>query len=274
MTTAAKTIFITGASSGLGKAAAKLFAARGWHVLAAMRRPERDTELADMTGVELLALDVTDPAQIESAVAQAISAGPVDVVFNNAGYGISGPLEGLTDEQIERSVATNLMGPIRVTQAFIPHFRQNRGGLFINTTSIGGLITVPLNAMYHATKWGLEGWSESMAYELANVGIGMKILEPGGMKTDFFTRSMDIGHHRAYSELLDRVMGAITDENTMQQYSTPEQVAEVVYRAATDGTSQLRYLAGDDAKATYAARVQLGDEPFRQATARQFLGTA
>jgi NAD(P)-dependent dehydrogenase (short-subunit alcohol dehydrogenase family) len=273
MTTAAKTILITGASSGLGKATATLFASRGWQVLAAMRRPEAETELTGLAGVDLLALDVTDPAQIESAVAQAISAGRVDVVFNNAGYGISGPLEGLTDAQIERSGATNLMGPIRITKAFIPHFRQNGGGLFINTTSIGGLITVPLNAMYHATKWGLEGWSEAMAFELAHIGIGMKILEPGGMKTDFFSRSMDVGHHPAYSDLLDRVMGAITDENQMQQYSTPEQIAEVVYQAATDGTNQLRYLAGDDAKATYAARLQLGDEQFRQATAEQFLGT-
>jgi len=269
-----RTIFITGASSGLGNATTKLFASRGWRVLATMRRPEADVEVAGLTGVELLPLDVTDPAQIESTVAQAIAAGPVDVVFNNAGYGISGPLEGLSDEQIERSVQTNLMGPIRVTKAFIPHFRQNGGGLFINTTSIGGLITVPLNAMYHATKWGLEGWSESMAFELSQVGIGMKILEPGGMKTDFFSRSIDVGNHPAYGDLLDRVMDATTDEHQMEQYSDPEQVAEVVYRAATDGTDQLRYLAGADARATYESRLQLGEEQFRKATAQQFLGTS
>jgi NAD(P)-dependent dehydrogenase (short-subunit alcohol dehydrogenase family) len=138
-------------------------------VLATMRRPEAENELAGMAGVKLLALDVTDPAQIGSTVAQAIAAGPVDVVFNNAGYGISGPLEGLTNAQIERSVQTNLMGPIRVTKAFIPHFRHNGRGLFINTTSIGGLITVPLNSVYHAAKWGLEGWNESMAFELRQV---------------------------------------------------------------------------------------------------------
>jgi NAD(P)-dependent dehydrogenase (short-subunit alcohol dehydrogenase family) len=272
-TQTAKTIFITGASSGLGKATARLFAARGWRVLATMRRPEAETELARLAGVELLALDVTDPAQIESSVTQAVALGPVNVVFNNAGYGISGPLEGLTDKQIERSVQTNLMGPIRVTKAFIPHFRQNGGGLFINTTSVGGLITFPFNAMYHATKWGLEGWSESMAFELGQLGIGMKIVEPGGIKTDFFSRSMDVGNHPAYGDLADRFMGVITDETQMQHYSTPEDIAEVVYAAATDGTDQLRYLAGDDAKAAYAARLQLGDEQFRRATAQQFLST-
>ena len=112
----------------------------------------------------------------------------VDLVFNNAGYGMAGPLEGSTDEQIVRIVDTNLMGPIRTTKAFIPHFREKRAGMFINTTSIGGLITVPFNSLYHATKWALEGWSESMAFELNQLGIGMKTIEPGGMKTEDFAR--------------------------------------------------------------------------------------
>ena len=130
--------------------------------------------------------------------------GGVDVVFNNAGYGMAGPLEGLTDEQMLRMVNTNLMGPIRTTKAFIPHFREKKAGLFINTTSIGGLITVPFNSMYHATKWALEGWSESMAFELNQLGIGMKILEPGGMKTDFFTRSFDTADIRPMTRWLTR----------------------------------------------------------------------
>jgi short-subunit dehydrogenase len=134
------------------------------------------------------------------------------------------------------------------------------------------LITAPLNSIYHATKWGLEGWSGSMAFELSQFGIGVKVLEPGGMRTDFFTRSMDVGTHPAYNNLLDKVMGVVTDERQLHAYSTPEQIAEVVYEAATDGTDQLRYLAGSDAGATYATRLQLGDEGFRQATAQQFLG--
>ena len=234
--------------------------------------PRKEKELADLPGVVRLPLDITQPEQIERAAAQAIGAGGVDVVFNNAGYGMAGPLEGLSDEQILRMVSTNLMGAIRTTKAFIPHFREKRAGLFINTTSIGGLITVPFNSIYHATKWALEGWSESMAFELNQLGIGIKTVSPGGMKTDFFTRSFDAGRHPAYDALVDKVMGIVTDPKQMATYSTPEQIAEVVYEAATDGKDQLRYVAGADAKATYATRLQLGDEAFRKAMRRQFFG--
>jgi NAD(P)-dependent dehydrogenase (short-subunit alcohol dehydrogenase family) len=268
----ARAIFITGSSSGLGRAAAKLFASRGWTVLATMRNPDKEQDLATLPNVVLLSLDITDPQQITGAANEALARGEVDVVFNNAGYGMAGPLEGVTDEQMLRMVHTNLMGPIRVAKAFTPHFRARRAGLFINTTSIGGLITVPFNSMYHATKWALEGWSEAMAFELSHFGIGMKIIEPGGMKTDFFTRSFDIGRHPDYDALVTRVMSAITDPKQLDTYSTPEQIAEVVYEAATDGKDQLRYVAGADARATYAMRLQLGDEAFRKAMAQQFFG--
>ena len=252
MTQPTRTIFITGSSSGLGRAAAKLFSVRGWNVIATMRNPEKEKALADLTGVVLLPLDITEPAQIERAAAKAISAGGVNVVFNNAGYGMAGPLEGLADEQILRMVNTNLMGAIRTTKAFIPHFREKRAGLFINTTSLGGLITVPFNSIYHATKWALEGWSESMAFELNQLGIGMKTVSPGGMRTE--------------------VMGKVTDPEQMETYSTPEQIAEVVYEAATDGLDRLRYVAGADAKAAYSTRLRLGDEGFREAMRQRFFG--
>ena len=267
-----RTIFITGASSGLGRATAKLFASKGWKVIATMRNPAKEPELDKLLGVVLLPLDVTDSAQIKRTVERVVTTGGVDVVFNNAGYGLAGPLEGLTDEQIARMVNTNLMGTILTTKAFIPHFRERRAGLFINTTSIGGLVAVPFNSVYHATKWALEGWSESMAFELNRFGIGMKTVLPGGMKTDFFTRSFDTGRHEAYDKLVDRVMGAITAPQQMESYSSPEQIAEVVYEAATDGKDQLRYVAGADAKAIYAMRQQMGDEAFRKAMDKQFFG--
>jgi len=267
-----KTIFITGSSSGLGRATARLFASKGWKVIATMRNPDKEIELAKIANVVLLPLDVTNRQQIESAAARAITGGGVDLVFNNAGYGMAGPLEGSADEQIVRIVDTNLVGAIRTTKAFIPHFREKRAGMFINTTSIGGLMTVPFNSLYHATKWALEGWSESMAFELNQLGIGMKTIEPGGMKTDFFTRSFEVGKHVDYDALVNNVMSIITDPQQMKTYSTPEQIAEVVYEAATDGKDQLRYVAGLDAKATYAARLQLGDEAFRKALKQQFFG--
>ena len=269
-----KTIFITGTSSGLGRASVELFSAKGWRVIATMRGSDaqKGMELSEFRDVTVLLLDVTDSAQIKDAVARAVAISGVDVVFNNAGYGMAGPLEGLTDEQIVRMIHTNLLGAIRITKAFVPHFREKRAGLFITTTSIGGLITVPFNSMYHATKWGLEGFCESMAFELKRFGIGMKTIEPGGMKTDFFTRSFDSGSHRAYSGLIERVMGVITDPKTMATYSTPDQIAEVVYEAATDGEERLRYVAGADAKSTYAARLQAGDEAFRKGMDQHFFG--
>lgn len=269
-----KTIFITGASTGLGKAAAKLFAAKGWKVIATMRKPENEKELNQLDNITLLPLDVTDPAQVTAATQKAIALGNIDVVFNNAGYGLMGPFESTTDEQLVRQLDTNLLGVMRVTQAFIPYFREKQNGLFISTTSIGGLVTFPFCSVYHATKWALEGWSESMAFELNQFGIGIKTVEPGGMKTDFFTRSFDTGRHPAYDALVNKVMGIITDPKQMATYSSPEQIAEVVYEAATDGKDQLRYIAGADAKAIYAMRLQLGEEAFRQAMAQQFFGDA
>ena len=211
-----KAIFITGASSGLGRATAKLFASKGWDVIASMRDPKKEKELGNISGIQLMSFDVTDPHEIESVANQVVGSGGVDVVFNNAGYGLAGPLEGLKDEQILRMVNTNMLGTIRTTKAFIPHFREKRAGLFINTTSIGGLLTVPFNSIYHATKWALEGWSESMAFELNHFGIGIKTIEPGGIRTDFFTRSLDTGRHPAYDALVNKVMGLITYPKQME----------------------------------------------------------
>ncbi|MEO1022583.1 MAG: SDR family oxidoreductase [Bacteroidota bacterium] len=267
-----KRIFITGASSGLGKAAAKLFANRGWNVIATMRKPEQEQELHTLEHVEVLPLDVTDTGQIASAVEQAISSGPIDVVFNNAGYGLGGVFESASDEQLTRQINTNLLGVMRVTQAFLPHFREKKSGLFITTTSIGGLITLPFFSVYHATKWALEGWSESMAFELESHGIGIKTVSPGGITTDFAGRSLDMSMHDAYAEDVQKLMAVMTDPERRNNYSTAEQIAEVVYEAATDGQSKLRYVAGEDAKAMYAQRLEVGDEAFRTGIRELFFG--
>src|SRR5258706_2224006 len=144
-----KTIFITGASTGLGKATAKLFAAHGWKVIATMRKPENETELNRIGNITLLPLDVTNVEQIKATAQTAIAMGSIDVVFNNAGYGLIGPMEPVTDEQLTRQINTNILGVIGVTQAFIPYFREKKSGLFITTTSLGGLLTFPLFSVYH-----------------------------------------------------------------------------------------------------------------------------
>jgi NAD(P)-dependent dehydrogenase (short-subunit alcohol dehydrogenase family) len=270
-TTSPRSIFITGSSTGLGRAAALRFAGAGWRVVATMRRPEQDTELAKHANVTLLALDVTRPDQIAAVAEQALALGPIDVVFNNAGYGLAGPLEATTDAQIVHQIDTNLLGVIRTTQAFIPYFRERRAGMFIATTSIGGLVAYPFNSVYHATKWAIEGLYESLSFELSKFGIGVKTVSPGGIKTEF-RASLVRSAHPAYEELMARTLAVFNDPARAALGSTSEQIAEVVYEAATDGKDQLRYVAGEDAKATFAQRRAAGDEPFRKGLDQRFFG--
>lgn len=262
-----KTIFITGASAGLGKATARLFQKKGWNVIATMRHPETETELNHLENLTILQLDVANTEQIKDVVAKVISQGNVDVVYNNAGYGLSGPLEATTEEQILRQVNTNLLGTIFVTQAFIPHFRERKQGLFISTTSIGGIVSFPFSSMYHATKWGLEGFSESMYYELKSIGVGIKTIVPGAIETDFIGRSYDKAFHPAYDELFNQMFSNVDGV----VFSAASKIAEVVYEAATDGKDQLRYLAGNDAYGIIGQREQLGQEGFKHFVEANFL---
>ncbi|MBL8971642.1 MAG: SDR family oxidoreductase [Myxococcales bacterium] len=265
-----QTIFITGSSTGLGRATAVLFARHGWRVLASMRDPAGETELGKLPGVTLLPLDVTRPAQIEATVRDALALGPVDVVFNNAGYGLAGPFEGATDEQIVAQIDTNLLGTLRTTRAFIPALRERGRGTIITTTSIGGLVTMPFNSVYHATKWGLEGWSESLAFELGKFGVRVKTVAPGGIRTDFTGRSLVLTRHPAYADLVASVMAVFSDPARINSGSSAEQIAEVVYEAATDDLDRVTYVAGADAKTMLAQRLALGVDKFRKAIAENF----
>ncbi len=268
-----KNIFITGSSKGLGKAAAQMFQARGWGVAATMRNPAAGADLAALDRTHVIELDVADPAQIEAAAATAIDKlGHIDVVFNNAGYGLAGPFEGAEDERVRRQLDTNLLGVLRTTRAFLPHLRARRAGLVITTTSIGGLIALPFNSVYHATKWALEGWSESMWHELRAHGIGIKTVSPGGIATDFATSSLDFVTHDDYTEQLNTALASFQSRGG--DYSTAEQIAEVVYEAATDGKDQLRYVAGKDANAWYQQRLEIGDQAFMEFIHQSFLGDA
>jgi NAD(P)-dependent dehydrogenase (short-subunit alcohol dehydrogenase family) len=252
-----KTIFITGTSAGIGKATAKLFAERGWNVIATMRRPENETELNLLSNVTL-PLDVTNPDQIKETTQRALAMGDIDVVFNNAGYALFGALEAMTEEQIVSQMETNFLGVVRVTQAFIPYFREKRAGLFITTGSSAGLMAFPVSSMYNASKWALEGWSESLSYELNEVGVGIKTIEPGLVATEIVDRSVVVSHP-AYQNLMDKFTALLAyGENT----TTAQQIAEVVYGAATDGKDTLRYVCGEDAKTLYAQRLANGDQAF------------
>jgi NAD(P)-dependent dehydrogenase (short-subunit alcohol dehydrogenase family) len=256
-----KTIFITGASAGLGKATAKLFQSKGWKVIATMRNPEKETELNQLGNITLLPLDVTDIMQIKATVQRAIDMDTIDVVFNNAGYGLIGPLESYTEKQVRSQFETNFFGVIWVTQAFIPYFRERKSGLFMNTTSLCGLISLPQSSIYNASKWALEGWSESMSYDLARFNIGIKNIAPGGIKSNYMN-VMKVVEDEAYGAVMQRMMEGFND-GTLMEFTEAEQIAETVYLAATDGKDQLTYPAGNDAIRIYTKRLKEGPEAYR-----------
>jgi NAD(P)-dependent dehydrogenase (short-subunit alcohol dehydrogenase family) len=236
----AKTVLITGSSSGFGKDAALLFQSRGWNVAATMRMPEKAVEWARLPRLITPRLDVLDGESIESAVAQTVETfGSLDVLINNAGYGLFGPLEGITSEQWHRQVGTNLTGATDVTRAVLPHMRAQGKGVIVNVSSVAGRLTFPLASAYHATKWGLEGLTESLQYELKPFGIRVKLVEPGAVKTDFNTRSLDFATHPAYQGLVDWARDHF--ERSAKSAPEPAKTVETIYLAATDGTPKLRY---------------------------------
>jgi len=267
-----KTIFITGASSGLGKAAAKLFQSKGWNVIATMRTPEKETELNKLPNVTMLPLDITKKDQIARAASQAVALGNVDVVLNNAAFGHVGPLEGLADDLLTQQIDTNLLGAIRVTQAFVPHFREKQSGMFVNITSIAGLITFPFDSLYHTVKFGLQAFSEGLTYELAPFGVTVKTIAPGFIRTAFGSNLIATSA-APYQAMMDRHMEVV---NRMMDPATSgssaEEVAAVIYEAVTDGKDQLLYTAGSDSKSLYERRLEVGSEKFRQEMAELFLG--
>ena len=266
-----QTIFITGASSGIGRATAEYFQERGWNVVATMRSPEKETRLNELDNVLVTRLDVQDSVSIDAAVSEAIGAfGRVDVLLNNAGYGAYGILEATPMDKIRRQFDVNVIGLLEVTKALLPHFRAEGAGTIINIASIGGKMTFPLGTLYHGSKFAVEGLSEALHFEMESIGVRVKIVEPGMIRTDFGGRSFDMTNDESmteYQELVGKLFASFgsADENA----SEPAVVAEVIYRAATDGTKTLRYTAGDDAAHLMAARKAQTDEEFIGALKQQ-----
>ena len=267
-----QTVLITGASSGIGKATAKQFQAQGWNVVATMRTPDKETELTQLDNVLVTRLDVTDPASIQNAVTQSIDRfGGIDALVNNAGYGAYGPLEAFPMEGIRRQFDTNVIGLLEVTKAVLPHFRSRQAGVLVNISSIGGRMTFPLGALYHGTKFAVEGISEALHFEMEQIGVKVKIVEPGAIQTDFGGRSFDFTNDESMSEYQPMVSKLMTGFSTaFQGASAPEVVADVIWTATTDGTKTLRYTAGEDAKQFMANRNALDDETFIGGLKQQF----
>lgn len=257
-----RTVLITGSSTGIGRAAAQHFAAQGWNVAATMRTPEKQATLTAGPRMILPRLDVTDPASIAAAIAETRDRfQTIDAIVNNAGYGLVGPFEASSAEQIERQFATNVFGLMNVVREILPYFRERRGGTIINVASMGGRITFPLYSLYHATKWAVEGFSESLQYEVAPFGIRVKIVEPGPIKTDFYDRSMEVVTKpglTAYDAFVEKAMPNM--QKAGADAPGPELVAKVIYGAATDGAATMRYAANSAAILT--ARKLLPDAAF------------
>ena len=267
-----KTILITGASSGIGKETAKLFQSKGWNVIATMRNPENEIELTELENVLVAKLDVLDLDSIHIAFNEGLEKfGSIDVLLNNAGYGAYGPLETFSREKIARQFNTNVLGLLDVTKAILPHFRQNKKGVIINISSIGGKMTFPLGSLYHGTKFAVEGISESLNFEVEQFGGQVKIVEPGMIATDFGGRSFDFSNDENLAEYQNIVGALMTAMPSMAENASPASVvAEVIFEAATDGKNQLRYTAGEDAKILIANRQQYDDTTFIGGIKSQF----
>lgn len=258
-----KTILITGASSGIGKATAIHFQKNGWNVIATMRNPDKETELRQFQNILLEKLDVLDLTSVDQAIQNGISKfGKIDAIVNNAGYGAYGPLETFPRENIIKQFNTNVIGLMDVTKAIIPHFRKHNDGVIVNISSIGGQMTFALGSLYHGTKFAVEGISESLHYEMKEIGVKVKIVEPGFIATDFGGRSFDFqaGDVAEYQPIIGALMKQW--QNPGNTTSPASLVAEVIYNAVTDGSNQLRYRAGEDANFLLDTRKKLDDEAF------------
>jgi len=262
-----KTVLITGTSSGFGKAAVRHFFREGWNVVATMRRPGEERELSRLPGVLVERLDVQDRATIASAIEAGIARfGRIDALINNAGFGLFGLFEATPPEKIAEQFEVNVFGVMDVTRAILPHFRQNRGGLILNISSGAGVFTLPMLSLYCASKFALEGFSEALSYELASQGIIVKIIEPGGVvSTNFGQRSGEESAQNGavadYDPFVAQTLAVFAGLRAAR-LATEEGVAQVIYDAATDGTSRLRYVATDDIKPLVSARRETSEQDY------------
>lgn len=246
MTASQNTVLITGCSSGYGLETARHFHAQGWNVIATMRTPRADLLPRSCT-LRVLPLDVTQPDSIATALE---AAGPIDVLVNNAGVGVVGAFEATPMAHIRKVFDTNTFGVMAMTQAVIPQFRARRAGVIVNVTSSVTLAAMPLAAAYTASKQAIEGFTGSLAHELAHFGIRAKLVEPGYAPTTRFAHNTSVRIEdlipQAYTAFAAPIFAAFAEPALV---TTEQDVAEAIWRAANDRSGQLRFPAGADAVA-------------------------
>lgn len=258
-----KTVFITGCSSGFGRATAALFLEKGWNVVATMRTPREKGELPDSERVRLLRLDVTDRDSIAAAVRDGIAAfGGLDAVVNNAGIGLLSAFEVTPPDAIREVFATNTFGVMAVAQAVIPHLRERRSGTLVNVTSSVGIVPMPLVSVYTASKFAIEGFTESLSYELSCFGVRAKLVEPGYAPTTRFGANSAERMRELIPEAYAPYAGQVMQGFAGAKSTAEQDVARAVWLAATDGSARLRYAAGEDAEELAAMRRELPGESY------------
>lgn len=270
-----KTVLITGASSGIGRATARKFAEKNWNVIATMRNPEKEKELISLNNVWVTTLDVEKADTIKAAIENGIRQfGKIDVLVNNAGQGIFGIFETTPEENMRKMFEVNFFGAIQVIRAILPHFREQKSGMIVNISSSTGRFTIPLLSIYSASKYALEGFSESLSFELASQHIKVKIIEPGMVDTNFdeatrnnYVTDPDI---TAYNDYTDKVISIFSGGDTGERKVTAEEAAAAIYDAVTDGTDTLRYIIGEDVKAMIAARASMTDQEYMEMMRKRF----
>jgi NAD(P)-dependent dehydrogenase (short-subunit alcohol dehydrogenase family) len=278
-------VLITGCSSGIGRAAALSLHAAGWTVYATARRTSALTGLSDR-GLRTLALDVTDEESMTTAVAAVeAEAGAVGVLINNAGYGLYGPVEQLPMAEIRRQFETNFFGLVRLTQLVLPGMRRQGRGRILNVSSMGGRITLPGGAFYHASKYAVEALSDALRMEVAQFGIDVVLIEPGPVKTpwnDVAAGSLsaaaaapagpaaDGDAYREYKAAVGASFGKAQAGLFGRLGSTPEDIAKVITQAVTARRPRARYLINPVAKSLVAMNRVLPARAYDSMLRRQY----
>lgn len=235
-----KKVLITGVSSGIGRLTAELMAQHGWQVAGTSRDPMPLATWANQHNISVFPLDVTNEVSVAATVLAVVeSFGGIDVLVNNAGYGLFGPLEGATVDEVELQFRTNLFGVIALIRHVMPIMRKQHGGTIINVSSIGGRTAAPFASLYHASKFAIEGFSESFRYEASLHGIRVKLVEPEHFRTDFISRSLRVTGHEEYKTQFRNYMEWVHKEDSNAPPADP--VAKVILQAAEDRSARLRY---------------------------------
>ena len=267
-----KVAVVTGSSSGIGYETALVLARNGFRTYATMRNLEKGKAIFDVAKREKLALhtiklDVTDEKSVNDAIKTIkTDAGRIDVLVNNAGYGLTGSLEDLVMSEIKAQYETNVFGLIRVTQAVLPTMREQKSGIIVNISSIGGKMAMPLSSPYIGTKFAVEGLSESIAYDLEPFGIKVVIIEPGAIKTNFESGMVVAQKNQnpssPYYKGMQKLQSSLN--SIIKNGTPPTKVAEVILNAVTTPNPNLRYTVGEDAALLAQKRKELPDSEFNK----------